>query len=638
MLTVCKFTSRHVDGSSTPPTSGGSPHLQFHFFFVTQGRPIPKATNSIQQRLELELLLQVSVLSHEELVVGVEVMANHTTLDISTWQQFQALPINMHNQHLVVAISDQCNEQTKNQLISVLQSQGFSTEFRLALASDISELLAPMRSEQHVESASKSKATKPIAQTPTSLLAGFSAEGVLEEDPEEQARLASYVEDLESSLMDSDSSPVINLVDRILLEALQTSASDVHVEPQQDGLQIRFRQDGVLQRYIEPLPSRLIPAVTSRFKIMADLDIAERRMAQDGRIRRTYRNRMVDFRVNSLPSRYGEKICLRLLDSSAPQLGLDKLISNPSALSLVRNLGSKPFGMILVTGPTGSGKSTTLYSLLAERNEPGINISTVEDPIEYTLPGITQCQVNREKGFDFSTALRAFMRQDPDVLLVGETRDLETAKTAIEAALTGHLVLTTLHCNDASSAIARLNEMGVEPFMVSASLIGIVSQRLLRRVCRSCRKSYHPTEKELGRFGLMAHTETGVTFFKAHHHGQEKQPCPNCQGSGYKGRVGVYEVLRMNEELATAVAKGATTDLVRRLALEAGMKTLLGYSLDLVREGHTTLEEVGRMILTDSGLESERRARALSTLTCNVCGAGLQDGWLECPYCLTPRQ
>ena len=605
---------------------------------MTQGRPIPKATNSIQQRLELELLLQVSVLSHEELVVGVELMANHTTLDISTWQQFQALPINMHNQHLVVAISDQCNEQTKNQLISVLQSQGFSTEFRLALASDISQLLAPMRSEQHVESASKSKATKPIAQTPTSLLAGFSAEGVLEEDPEEQARLASSVEDLESSLMDSDSSPVINLVDRILLEALQTEASDVHVEPQQDGLQIRFRQDGVLQRYIEPLPSRLIPAVTSRFKIMADLDIAERRMAQDGRIRRTYRNRMVDFRVNSLPSRYGEKICLRLLDSSAPQLGLDKLISNPSALSLVRNLGSKPFGMILVTGPTGSGKSTTLYSLLAERNEPGINISTVEDPIEYTLPGITQCQVNREKGFDFSTALRAFMRQDPDVLLVGETRDLETAKTAIEAALTGHLVLTTLHCNDASSAIARLNEMGVEPFMVSASLIGIVSQRLLRRVCSSCRKPYHPTEKELGRFGLMAHTETGVTFFKAHHHGQEKQPCPNCQGSGYKGRVGVYEVLRMNEELATAVAKGATTDLVRRLALEAGMKTLLGYSLDLVREGHTTLEEVERMILTDSGLESERRARALSTLTCNVCGAGLQDGWLECPYCLTARQ
>jgi len=294
--------------------------------------------------------------------------------------------------------------------------------------------------------------------------------------------------------------------------------------------------------------------------------------------------------------------------------------------------------MILVTGPTGSGKSTTLYSLLAERNDPGINISTVEDPIEYTLPGITQCQVNRDKGFDFSTALRAFMRQDPDVLLVGETRDLETAKTAIEAALTGHLVLTTLHCNDAPSAIARLGEMGVEPFMVSASLIGIVSQRLLRRVCNHCRESYQPDASELGRFGLVTHNESSVRFYRAHHHDGIGEACPRCQGSGYKGRVGVYEVLRMNEQLAAAVANGATTDVLRRLALESGMKTLLGYSLDLVRQGQTTLEEVGRMILTDSGLESERRARALSTVTCQRCGGGMDDTWLECPYCLTPRQ
>jgi len=605
---------------------------------VTQGRPIPKATTSSQQRLELELLLQVSLVSPEELANGLNLIASHNNLDAATWQQFQALPININDQHLEVAIAHQLDELSKNELISALQSRGFTTEFRIALASDLTDLLNPTSSKQPIESEFKPTQAKPLTESKTSLLAGFSAEGVLEENPEEQTGLTNAIEDLESSLLDSESSPVISLVDRILVQALQVGASDVHVEPQENGLQIRFRQDGVLQSYIEPLPSRLVPAVTSRFKIMADLDIAERRMAQDGRIRRTYRNRLIDLRVNSLPSRYGEKICLRLLDSSSPQLGLDKLISNANALDLIRNLGSKPFGMILVTGPTGSGKSTTLYSLLAERNEPGINISTVEDPIEYTLPGITQCQVNREKGFDFSTALRAFMRQDPDVLLVGETRDLETAKTAIEAALTGHLVLTTLHCNDASSAIARLNEMGVEPFMVSASLIGIVSQRLLRKLCSTCRKSYHPTEKELGRFGLMAHAETGVTFFKAHHHHEENQPCPNCQGSGYKGRIGVYEVLRMNEELATAVAKGATTDLVRRMALEAGMKTLLGYSLDLVREGHTTLEEVGRMILTDSGVESERRARALNTLTCNSCGAGLEDGWLECPYCLTARQ
>ena len=470
-----------------------------------------------------------------------------------------------------------------------------------------------------------------------SLLSGFNSEGVLEEDAEDQTRLTSNHEDLEQTLRDTNASPVVNLVNRILLQALQLGASDIHVEPQQIGLQVRFRQDGVLQSYSEPLPARLVPAVTSRFKIMADLDIAERRQAQDGRIRRRFRDRTVDFRVNSLPSRFGEKIVLRLLDSSSTQLGLDKLISNPDALELVRALGSKPFGMILVTGPTGSGKSTTLYSLLAERNDPGINISTVEDPIEYTLPGITQCQVNRDKGFDFATALRAFMRQDPDVLLVGETRDLETAKTAIEAALTGHLVLSTLHANDAPSTIARLDEMGVEPFMVSASLIGIISQRLLRRVCSHCREPYRPEERELGRFGLMASREADVTFYRAHHHGPNEEVCPHCQGSGYRGRVGIYEVLRIQEDMATAISKGASTDVIRQLALESGMVTLLGYSLELVRRGETTLEEVGRMVLTDSGLESERRARALSTMTCEGCGAGLQEGWLECPYCLTPR-
>ena len=304
----------------------------------------------------------------------------------------------------------------------------------------------------------------------------------------------------------------------------------------------------------------------------------------------------------------------------------------------MREIGSKPFGMILVTGPTGSGKSTTLYALLAERNDPAINISTVEDPIEYTLKGITQTQVNRDKGLDFSTALRAFMRQDPDVLLVGETRDLETARTAIEAALTGHLVLTTLHCNDAVSAFARLDEMGVEPFLVSASLLGVVSQRLVRRLCPDCRVAHHPSTEELARFGLVASNESLITFYRGCivPPGSEGT-CPSCQGRGYAGRVGVYEVLTMTETLSSSVAKRASTHELRRLALDSGMKTLLGYGLDLVRQGLTSLDEVERMLLTDSGLESERRARALSTLTCKGCGAGLQDEWLECPYCLRVR-
>ena len=610
---------------------------------MTLTQPSSDANNGARQRFELELLLQREVPTPDQLSHSKDLLQGAIPeISPDDWKRLQSVPIHSDPDHLDIAIPSDWRDEDWQRLIDQLPSQNRTIRLHPALDVDlqavlnnhtamedvISEQLWPTRDE--AESASST-------ETIDSFLDGFNAESVFEAEPDDNASLANDAIDLEASLNDAEASPVVALVDRILLQAMSVSASDIHVEPQQTGLRLRYRQDGVLQQYIEPLPARLIPAVTSRFKILADMDIAERRQAQDGRIRRRYKDQTIDFRVNTLPSRFGEKICLRLLDSNATQLGLDKLISDPQALALVRDLGSKPFGMILVTGPTGSGKSTTLYSLLAERNDPGINISTVEDPIEYTLPGITQCQVNREKDFDFATALRAFMRQDPDVLLVGETRDLETAKTAIEAALTGHLVLSTLHANDASSTIARLDEMGVEPFMVSASLIGIISQRLLRRVCDSCKKAYRPDEQELGRFGLMASRETNVSFFKAHHHQHQETVCSDCKGSGYRGRVGVYEVLRVHEDMATAISRGASTDVIRQLALESGMVTLLGYSLELVRQGHTTLEEVGRMILTDSGLESERRARALSTMTCEGCGAGLQESWLECPYCLTER-
>ena len=616
------------------------------------------ANNGSRQRFELELLLQRAVPNPDQLNRSKDLLQDAVDgISPDGWKHLQSVPINSDSNHLDIAIPSHWRDEDWQRLIEQLPTQNRTIRLHPALEVDLQAalhnneaisvtrehntasqvpLIAEVISEQLSPSRDRAESTK-ATDSIDSFLGGFDTESVFDADPDENTSLANDAIDLEASLNDAEASPVVALVDRILLQAMSVSASDIHVEPQQTGLRLRYRQDGVLQQYIEPLPARLIPAVTSRFKILADMDIAERRQAQDGRIRRRYKDQTIDFRVNTLPSRFGEKICLRLLDSNATQLGLDKLISDPQALALVRDLGSKPFGMILVTGPTGSGKSTTLYSLLAERNDPGINISTVEDPIEYTLPGITQCQVNREKDFDFATALRAFMRQDPDVLLVGETRDLETAKTAIEAALTGHLVLSTLHANDASSTIARLDEMGVEPFMVSASLIGIISQRLLRRVCDNCKEAYRPDEQELGRFGLMASRETNVTFFKAHHPEQQKTICPNCKGSGYRGRVGVYEVLRVHEDMATAISRGATTDVIRQLALESGMVTLLGYSLELVRQGLTSLEEVGRMILTDSGLESERRARALSTMTCEGCGAGLQEGWLECPYCLRER-
>ena len=614
---------------------------------MTLTLPTPDAGDTARQRFALELLLQQPVPGPEQLLASRNLL-NDALPDVGPdqWRALQAMPIAIGADHLDIAIPSQWRDQEWQQLIDQLPDQHRTMRLHPAIEADLQwalgeDVIQPPQIEEAPATASTettgTQQTNPENVSTESFLEGFNTDGVLENDEDEEGQQAQEAIDLETRLKDAEASPVVTLVDRILLQAMSVNASDIHVEPQQKGLRLRFRQDGVLQQYVEPLPSRLIPAVTSRFKILADLDIAERRQAQDGRIRRKYRDRVVDFRVNTLPSRFGEKVCLRLLDIGATQLGLDKLTSDSVALASVRDLGSKPFGMILVTGPTGSGKSTTLYSLLAERNDPGINISTVEDPIEYTLPGITQSQVNREKGFDFATALRAFMRQDPDVLLVGETRDLETAKTAIEAALTGHLVLSTLHANDDPSTIARLDEMGVEPFMVSASLIGIVSQRLLRRVCPNCREPYRPNERELGRFGLMASREADVTFFKAHHHSPDEPVCAHCKGSGYKGRVGVYEVLRIQEDMATAISKGASTDVIRQLALESGMVTLLGYSLELVRKGETTLEEVGRMVLTDSGLESERRARALSTMTCEGCGAGLQEGWLECPYCLTPR-
>lgn len=608
-------------------------------------RPVPDAITPTQQRLEVELLLGERVLRPQELEqADPKAFEACPSIGSERWRGLASLPIRRIGNRLVLAVPTFWGSDQRHELMETIAGDGLEPDLRLALKGEIEVVLKARLEELGAAVARDGDGSGDSLPNPeeaqqearverVSLLENLSLERQLDEAPAEDD---AYM-NLDEGIAASSASPVVSLVNRILIKAIDSDSSDVHVEPQEEGLQIRFRQDGVLQP-LELLPRSLIPAITSRLKIMADLDISERRMPQDGRIRRVYNGRTIELRVSTLPSRWGEKVVMRLLDSSATKLGLDKLISSPAILNLVRTLGSRPFGMILVTGPTGSGKSTTLYSLLSERNVPGINISTVEDPIEYMLKGITQTQVNRDKGYDFSNALRAFMRQDPDVLLVGETRDGETAKTAIEAALTGHLVLTTLHCNDAPSAIARLNEMGVEPFLISASLLGIVSQRLLRHVCTKCRVGYHPGPEELGHFGLLSSPDTKVTFYKAFRPEPDAtHVCSTCQGRGYKGRIGVYEVLQFNETIASAVAQGASTDVIRKLALEAGMKTLLGYGLDLVREGHTTLEEVERMLLTDTELESERRARALTTLSCSGCGAGLKDEWLECPYCLTER-
>lgn len=383
---------------------------------------------------------------------------------------------------------------------------------------------------------------------------------------------------------EAEGAPIIRLTNNIIAAALKKGASDIHIEPMEKALRVRYRIDGVLREEMM-LPKKVQLPLISRVKIISKLDITERRLPQDGRITIKLGNKSVDFRVSSVPTKFGEKICTRILDKSNTSMGLDKLVSHPGTLELVREMIKKPYGIIYVTGPTGSGKSTTLYSSLAEINTVDVNISTVEDPIEYDLAGINQVQVNADIGLDFARVLRAFLRQDPDVILVGETRDKETAKIAVEAALTGHLVFTTLHANDAPATFMRLSEMGIEPFLTSTSIIGIVAQRLVRRICSKCKEKYEPDPIIAKYLGLPE----GISLYKG-------KGCDVCGNTGYKGRVGVYEVLMVGEEVRHLIAEGAETSAIRQAAIAAGMKTLKDYCLILLEDGLTTVDEVLRTV------------------------------------------
>ena len=594
-----------------------------------------------QQLFELKILYGVEFLDPEINQIGAAQVGEliDTLIPIDICRRYRLLPISKSDEppSVMVAMVDPDNLDAQDNLNRILRSRNIGLQRTVITLEDFQELLSRYLDEnvEKQKQQADDRRNNANAVDFTVELDGLD----LQDAPEEGDA------DLGAALQDADAAPVIALVNKILIKALQEKVSDIHIEPQEEYLRVRFRRDGVLRQAFDPLPKQIVPAVTARFKIIAELDIAERRAPQDGRIRRVFEGRKVDFRVNTLPSRYGEKVVLRILDNSSTQLGLDKLISDAESLQTVRDLASRPFGLLLVTGPTGSGKSTTLYSILAERNDPGVNISTAEDPIEYSLPGITQVQVIREKGMDFASILRAFLRQDPDVILVGETRDKETAKTAIEAALTGHLVLTTLHTNDAAGAISRLDEMGVEPFMVSGALLGVVAQRLMRRVCSDCRIPYTPSADELARFGLASSKDVELTLYKAKSLEPEEiqaakaknQLCSKCSGVGYKGRCGVYEVMRVTERLQNLITEGAPSERIKEAAVEEGMKTLLAYSLELVMQGNTTLEEVERVTFTDSGLEAELKAKRKSSLECKTCHAELQPEWFECPYCMTPR-
>jgi len=405
------------------------------------------------------------------------------------------------------------------------------------------------------------------------------------EEGEERAKVDVF--ELKES---ADEAPVVKLVNMVLVDAIQKGASDIHFESYEKIFRIRFRMDGVLHEMLAP-PKRLESAILSRLKIMSNLDIAERRLPQDGRIKLRYNNREIDFRVSTLPTIFGEKAVLRILDKEALKLDMTQLGFDEWSLEKFSAAIHQPYGMVLITGPTGSGKTTTLYSGIHTINSPDVNIMTAEDPVEYNLKGVNQVQINEGVGRTFAAALRSFLRQDPDVILVGETRDLETAQISIRAALTGHLVFSTLHTNDCPSTIARLLDMGIPPFLVASSLLLVLAQRLGRKICKQCREPYDADEESLVQYGHVPTGKGKMQFYKG-------KGCATCNFTGMKGRVAIYEVMPIGEELRDGILKSASTAELRTLAQAAGMRSLRQAGLMKVIEGTTTIEEVLRVTLS----------------------------------------
>jgi type IV pilus assembly protein PilB len=480
-------------------------------------------------------------------------------------RRYAAVPVSFVDDHtLLVAMADPSNIVAIDDLRILT---GFDIEPAIATNDDVMTMLANMRPAQ--EQISEDTETRVGAS-------------------QEEAN-AVELRDIREQV---DAAPVVKLVNGVLARAADEAASDVHFEPQAKDLLVRFRHDGVLHE-IMTIPKRLQPGVLSRLKIMADLDIAERRIPQDGRIGLVVGGKPIDMRVASLPTVYGEKIVIRLLDRSNVMLRLEQLGFSELALTRYTRSYTKPYGAILVTGPTGSGKSTTLYGTLNILNTSDKNIITVEDPVEYRLAGINQVQINPKAGLTFASGLRSILRCDPDIIMVGEIRDKETAQIAVESALTGHLVLSTLHTNDAPGALSRLTEMGVEPFLTASAVDCVIAQRLVRKLCEYCREPYPATREMLERLGFPSETVEKWKEIQLH----KAVGCGHCNGTGYKGRVGIYEIMPVTEALERLIVERKSADELMRVAVAEGMISLRQDGLERVVQGVTTVEEISRVIV-----------------------------------------
>ncbi|HEY6677595.1 MAG TPA: ATPase, T2SS/T4P/T4SS family [Actinomycetota bacterium] len=472
-------------------------------------------------------------------------------------RRYRAIPIGERDGRLLVAMSDPANVYALDDIRTIT---GRDVQPVVATANDVEEAIQKFSGmDSQVEA-----------------MASIAAEAADE-----------TTADLEEALEDA---PIVKLVNAIMTQAVGDRASDVHLEPAEFNVRIRFRVDGVLHEPMPPAPKNIQGGLISRLKVMADLNIAERRVPQDGRISMKVGGRALDLRVATLPTVYGEKVVIRVLDKSNALLKLEDLGFLENAYDRFSESFRKPYGAILVTGPTGSGKSTTMYSTLNILNEESKNIITVEDPVEYRLAGVNQMQVNPKAGLTFASALRSILRADPDIVLIGEIRDKETATIAIEAALTGHLVLSSLHTNDAPSAISRLVEMDVETFLVASAIDAVVAQRLARKLCERCRVAYQPEQAELEAAGFPEWLWPEIPqLFKA-------QGCPACANTGYRGRIGLYEVMQMSEEIERLTVERASADAIRTVAVQQGMMTLRDDGLEKARMGITSLDEVARVV------------------------------------------
>lgn len=517
--------------------------------------------------------------------------------------RFCVMPLNFEGTKLVVAMAEPQNLHAIDELRFL---SGTEILPRIGFRSEIKEAITKW---YHLEPAENGDDKLPLEDSPAEMMEFVSTSSL--------QRNIDAMQEMQAELMHK-STPAMRLVSQTISAAVAKQASDIHIEPQSGDTAVRIRVDGMLRDLIR-VPRALQNSVVSRIKILADMDIAERRAPQDGRFMVKLGASKIDLRVSTLPTQHGEKVVMRLLQTDVPMQQFENLGLAPAIAADLRRIIALPQGMLLVTGPTGSGKSTTLYSALSTLRKPTVNIITVEDPVEYALPGINQVQVNNKAGLTFANCLRSILRQDPNVIMVGEIRDKETAEIALKAAQTGHFVLSTLHTNDSIAAVSRLLDLGVPGFMIAGSVSGIVAQRLVRRLC-ACRSEMAASPAYRTRL-----IEAGMTELPE----SQLVPvgCNVCDGTGYKGRVGVYELLVFNDAIRSAVRDGARNDEMRNLARSTGMKLMQEYALERVKEGLTTIEEISRVI------PFER----IPSLVCEHCHRELQPSFSYCPYCGSPR-